>query len=76
MQMMADLIERGFEDQLVVAQDIGKKHYMRRYGGMGYDHVIERVMPRMKKFMGVSQRAIDKALVETPRRLLTRAGDG
>ncbi len=76
MQMMVALIDRGFEDQLVVAQDIGKKHYMRRYGGMGYDHVIERVMPRMKKHLGVSQTAIDKALVDTPRRLLTRVGDG
>lgn len=71
-QTMVGLIERGFEDQLVVAQDIGKKHYMRRFGGMGYDHVILRVMPRMKKHMGVSQEAIDKALVGTPRRLLTR----
>ncbi len=75
MQMMVALIDRGFEDQLVVAQDIGRKRYMRCYGGMGYDHVIERVMPRMKKFMGVSQAAIDKALVGTPRRLLTRDGD-
>ncbi len=71
-QTMVSLAERGFEDQLVVAQDMGKKHYLRRYAGMGYDHVLERVIPRMREHMGLSQTAIDKALLETPRRLLTR----
>lgn len=74
MTTMVSLIELGFEDQLVVAQDMGKKHYLRRYGGMGYDHVMRRILPRMRKYMGVSQEAIDKALIETPRRLLTRQG--
>ena len=24
----------------MLAQDIGKKHYLRAFGGMGYDHVM------------------------------------
>lgn len=73
---MVDLIAAGFEDQLVVSQDMGKKHYLKRFGGMGYDHVLARVVPRLRESFGVDQGLIDKLLIANPRRLLTRAGDG
>jgi phosphotriesterase-related protein len=73
---MVDLIECGFEDQLVVSQDMGKKHYLKRFGGMGYDHVLARVVPRLKASFGVTDVAINKLLVANPRRLLTRPDNG
>jgi phosphotriesterase-related protein len=71
---MVALIQRGYEDQLVVSQDMGKKHYLQRFGGMGYDHVLRRVVPRLREHHGVSEAQIHKLLVDNPRRLLTIAG--
>jgi phosphotriesterase-related protein len=69
---LAKLIELGYEDQLVLSQDMGKKHYLLRFGGMGYDHVIRRVVPRLRSAFGIGDEVIDKLLVSNPRRLLTR----
>jgi phosphotriesterase-related protein len=75
MTTMVRLIELGFEDQLVMSQDMGKKHYLLRFGGMGYDHVMRRIVPRLKESFGVSDAVIRKLLVDNPRRLLTRDRD-
>lgn len=69
---LADLIECGFGDQLVVGQDVCRKHLMRRFGGLGYDHVIARVLPRLQTLFKVDSAAIDALLVRNPRRLLSR----
>jgi phosphotriesterase-related protein len=71
MTTMVALIERGWEDQLVVSMDMGKKHYLKRFGGMGYDHVLRRIVPRLRTHFGISDAVLDKLLVTTPRRLLT-----
>jgi phosphotriesterase-related protein len=75
MTTMVALIERGYEDQLVMSQDMGKKHYLQRFGGMGYDHVLRRIVPRLTNYHGVTEAQIQKLLVDNPRRLLTIAGD-
>ena len=41
MTTLAKMVEFGFAAQLVVAQDLGRKHYLRANGGMGFDHVIQ-----------------------------------
>ena len=71
LEMLARLIDAGFEDQLVVGQDICMKCMLKSFGGMGYDHVIRRVMPRFRDVFGVPEHVIDKLLVANPRRLLT-----
>ena len=71
MTTMVALIEKGFEDQLVMSQDICKKHYLLEFGGLGYDHVVRRIAPRLKTVFGVDDAIIDKLLVQTPRRFLT-----
>lgn len=71
LEMLARLIDAGFEDQLVVGQDICMKCMLKCFGGMGYDHVIRRVMPRLRDSFGVPAHTIDRLLVGNPRRLLT-----
>ena len=71
MTTMVRLIERGWEDQLVVSMDMGKKHYLKRFGGMGYDHVMRRIVPRLRAHFGITEAQLEKLLVTTPRRLLT-----
>lgn len=72
MSVMVSLIERGYEDQLVMSQDMGKKHYLLRFGGLGYDHVLRRIVPRLKEHFNISEEIVNKLLVDNPRRLLTR----
>ena len=76
MTTMVGLIERGFADQLVMSQDICKKHYLLAFGGLGYGHVVRRIVPRLKSVFGVDDETIDKLLVHNPRRLLTIEGNG
>ncbi|MDE0376363.1 MAG: hypothetical protein OXK16_10420 [bacterium] len=75
LETMLALAEEGFEDQLIMAQDMHKKHYLLRYGGFGYNHVLTRVVPRMRLTYGVGDGLIDKLLVTNPARLLTRKHD-
>ena len=64
------LIEEGFGDQIVISHDICTKHRLVRYGGHGFSHILENVIPRMK-LMGISENQIDKMLISTPRKVLT-----
>ena len=73
METLVELARRGWQDQLVLSQDMHRKHFLRRFGGYGYDHVLMRVVPRLRSHYGVGEDVIEKLLVTTPRRLLTIA---
>jgi phosphotriesterase-related protein len=75
MTTMVRLVELGYEDQLVMSQDMGKKHYLLRFGGLGYDHVLRRIVPRLQSSFGITDSVLHKLLVTNPRRLLTRDRD-
>ena len=64
------LIEEGFGDQIVIAHDICTKHRLTKYGGHGFSHILDNVIPRMN-IMGISETQIDKMLIATPSRILT-----
>jgi phosphotriesterase-related protein len=65
------LVAEGFERQLVFSSDVWVKAAMRAYGGMGYDHVLRRIVPALGN-RGISEAVLDTILIETPRRLLDR----
>jgi phosphotriesterase-related protein len=71
-QTLAELIDCGYERQLVMGQDVCRKHYLHRFGGLGYDHVLKRVAPRLHSLFGVSDEALRQVLVANPRRILAR----
>lgn len=71
-RMMLRLAEAGFADQLVVAQDVCKKQHLRSCGGLGYDHVLQRVFPRMRELGELDDALAQRILIDTPRRLLTK----
>jgi phosphotriesterase-related protein len=64
------LISEGYEDRLVISQDIFLKNQTARYGGKGYAHILRNILPRMRK-RGFTERHIHKLLVENPARVLT-----
>jgi phosphotriesterase-related protein len=63
------LIDDGFLNQILISHDIAKKHRLHRYGGLGYDHIIQNVVPSMRE-KGMSEKHINTILVDNPKRLL------
>ncbi|MBM3533036.1 MAG: aryldialkylphosphatase [Alphaproteobacteria bacterium] len=69
-RMLAWLAGEGFVGSLVVSHDVYFKDKLARWGGQGYSHIVENVVPLMRR-RGLSEATIDAMLVSTPRRLLT-----
>ena len=67
---IAWLFERGYGDRVVISHDVIFKNKLARYGGHGYAHIVENVVPLMRR-KGFRQSEIDAMLVDTPRRLFT-----
>jgi phosphotriesterase-related protein len=66
------LIAAGYGDRLLVAQDICRKTALCAYGGEGYAHILENVVPLMRR-KGLSEAEIDAILVDNPARVLPLA---
>lgn len=63
------LISDGYADRVVLGQDIGVRTRLRRWGGWGYAHLLEHVVPMLRE-LGVDDDALDAMLVRNPARLL------
>lgn len=66
---LADLIAQGHVNQLLVSQDICYKTRLRRYGGHGYAHIIDNVVPLMRD-KGIPEEHIHTITVENPKHML------
>lgn len=66
---LAALIAAGHGDRLLIAQDICRKAHLRKYGGEGYSHILEHVLPLMRR-KGLSEPNISALTVDNPARLL------
>lgn len=66
------LIDAGFCRQILMSHDHCMKHRLWHYGGPGFAHILENVVPLMLQ-KGIDAEAIHTILVENPRRLLTFA---
>lgn len=66
------LIDRGHLDQIVISHDICYRSRLNRFGGHGYGHIFENVLPLMRR-RGFTEAEIERITAGTPRRLLTLA---
>ena len=64
------LIEQGHLNQVVIAQDVCQKWMYTRYGGKGFAHILENIVPRMRK-RGFTDAQLKAILVDNPARALT-----
>ncbi len=64
------LIERGAAPRVLISHDIVMKYRLRRYGGHGYSHILENVVPFMRK-KGFTETVINQILVDNPSEVLT-----
>ena len=71
-----DFIQRiagaGYSHRVVIGQDICTRHRLVRYGGHGYGHILENIVPRMRR-RGFSEEVIREITVENPARVLELA---
>jgi phosphotriesterase-related protein len=72
LEFVARLLEDGWRDQLVLGCDIWVKVATARYGGMGYEHLMKRIVPALTGDLGLSAEDVEAILVGTPRRILER----
>jgi phosphotriesterase-related protein len=63
------LIEEGFLGQLLVSHDHAWKTHLCRYGGPGYAHLLDNVVPLMQE-KGMPEEHILALVVENPKRFL------
>ncbi|PPA69165.1 phosphotriesterase family protein [Jeotgalibacillus proteolyticus] len=63
---LIELLNFGYEDQLMLSCDITRKSHLKSYG---YNHLFEDFIPALLN-NGVKEETIDKMLVQNPRRFL------
>jgi phosphotriesterase-related protein len=63
------LIDRGYLNQILLSQDVCLKINLARNGGMGYTHILKKVVPMMRH-AGITDQQINTMLVENARRAL------
>ena len=60
--------ENGYENQILLSHDVATKHRLHAYGGLGYDHLITNVVPRLRS-RGLSEAQISTLVVDNPARI-------
>lgn len=60
--------EHGFEDQVLLSHDVATKHRLHAYGGLGYDHLVTNVTPRLRN-RGLTKSQVDNLIVDNPARI-------
>ena len=63
------LIEAGHLEKIVLAQDVFSKARTSTYGGYGYGHLIENIVPRMRD-RGFTEEHIHQVMIDNPARIL------
>ena len=61
--------EHGLEGQVLLSHDIATKHRLHTYGGLGYDHLVTNVVPRLRR-RGLSEADVRTLIVDNPARFL------
>lgn len=68
---LAALLEKGYEDHLLLSQDVSRRSYLTAAGGKGYTAVLGGFTALLAK-RGVGGRQLEKLLVHNPARILDR----
>ena len=64
------LVDEGYADRVVIAHDMFGKHRQVRFGGHGFAHILENIVPRLGE-RGLSDEEVNAILVGNPARILT-----
>lgn len=70
LRLIRALIARGHLERVVISHDICYRTRLTRWGGHGYGHIFDNVVPLMRA-RGFSEAEVEAIVVGNPRRLLT-----
>jgi len=73
---LVQIINRGYEKQIVLGNDCCAKIMLRRFGGEGYCRMLWYTLPMLRDMAGVSAHAIHAIFYDNPARLLAREVQG
>lgn len=65
-----EMVAAGHTDRLLLSHDVFVKTVLRKYGGNGYAHLLENVIPLLRT-RGMEQATLRRLTVDNPRRVLT-----
>lgn len=66
---IARFCELGYSRQIVMSQDLAFQICYKKYGGGGYAHILENIVPIMRA-EGITERSSNRIFVENPARIL------
>ena len=72
LEFIRRIAEVGYADRIVMGHDIATKHRLVRYGGHGYGHILENIVPKMRR-KGFSEETVRAITVDNPARILALA---
>ena len=61
------LVDEGFEKQILISNDICLKMMLHHYGGWGYDHILQNIVPMMVG-EGITRDTINLFIQENPKK--------
>ena len=67
--IIAELVKKGFADQILLSNDICLKNMLIPYGGNGYAHLLRHFIPMLRD-VGISAKDTDKMLRSNPAEFL------
>ena len=71
-ELIAAMVQRGHVDRLMLGLDLGRRAYVRAYGGNpGVRHLLADFVPRLRQHIG--DEAVDRILVGNPARAFSLA---
>jgi phosphotriesterase-related protein len=70
MEVLSLLIKEGYAGQLLPSCECYMKIMFKKYGGYGFSHVLETIIPVLKYAYGVSQKDVDTMMIENPKKYL------
>jgi phosphotriesterase-related protein len=70
---LAELVAGGYEQRLLISHDFCFKMDLVAYGGWGYAHILNNIVPMMVR-RGISRQAIHTIMADNPARLLDVEG--
>jgi len=72
-EAVAELVQKGYERRILISQDVCFKSELVVYGGWGYAHILNHVVPMMVK-RGISRESIHTIMVKNPAEVLDVRG--
>jgi predicted metal-dependent phosphotriesterase family hydrolase len=71
-ELIVELLERGYGPQLLLSQDVAHNSHLKANGGFGYTYLQQHFLPTLRT-AAVGEGEIAQMTIENPRRILTVA---